>query len=94
VFHKVGERRYKFFLLAGHIAPPISQRLLRHYRKIKASEESLSQRMPVSLDICRAFDCPENFDNAIDGTLKLLLRALGSSAPGKREEQPYNQPEI
>jgi hypothetical protein len=42
MFDKVGECRYKFFLLALQINPPIPQRLLRHGRIIKAGQKNLA----------------------------------------------------
>src|SRR5580765_521543 len=95
VFDKVSEHRYKFFLLALQIIPQSPERFLRHCRKIKADQKDLPQRIPVSLNIFRASDGPENFDDAIHATLKLLLRGLGRSVWGKHQkEHRYNQREI
>jgi len=95
VFNKVSERRYKLFLHAVQIFPVIPQRLLRHCRKIEAGHKNLSHEPFIFLNVLRASDGLENFDDAIDGTLKLLLRALGRSVWGKRQkEHRYDQPAI
>jgi len=87
VFDKVSEHRYKFFFLALQIIPPSPERFLRHCRKIKADQKDLAQRIPVSLNVFRASDGPENFDDAIHATLKLLLRGLGRSVLGQTSER-------
>ena len=81
----------------------VSQLVQEHRRPLDVGEEErdcpgrkvLYQGRLVSLNVFRAMDGPENFDDAIDGTLQLLLRALGRKVWGKRQkEHRYDQPTI
>jgi hypothetical protein len=79
-------------ILLVQINPAIPQRPLHHCGIIKADQKNLPEGLPVSLNVFRASDGPENSNHAIDGVLKLLLRALGRSIRGTHQERQYNQP--
>jgi hypothetical protein len=80
-------------LVAPQIVPAIAKRALRHCSKVEPGQKKLPDCVPIFIDVRGSSDGLQNFDDAVDGILKLLLRPLGRSTRGEHQERQHNQPE-